>query len=253
MTDDSTDSAVAEYLGPALAAVSRFGRMLAEEGVERGLIGPREVPRLWDRHLLNSAAIGHVLPPSGTVMDVGSGAGLPGIVVACLRPDLRVVLVEPMERRTRWLTHVVETLALENAEVIRARAEELHGTLMVEAVTARAVAPMDRLARWTLPLLTPGGVLLAMKGQRAAEELESAADVLEEVGGSRGEVIQVGTVAGVEPTSVVRVVRLRTPGAATSGTAEVGRSGKVQGGRPPAGGRRGAVKGRGARSPRRQR
>lgn len=203
----ATDVRVAEFFGDAFPAVSRFGALLAQEGVRRGLIGPREVSRLWERHLLNSAAVASLLPASGVVVDVGSGAGLPGLVLAAVRPDLRTILVEPMLRRVGWLEEAVQELGLD-VEVVRARAEELHGTVWADVVTARAVAPLDRLAGWTLPLLREGGGLLAMKGGQAADELDSAREAITAAGGGEGEVHEVGTVAGVAPTHVVRVVRV---------------------------------------------
>jgi 16S rRNA (guanine527-N7)-methyltransferase len=205
---------VVALLGDAYATVSRFAEMLAEEGVLRGLIGPREVPRLWERHLLNSAVVAPHLPDSGTVVDVGTGAGLPGVVIAAMRPDLHVVLLEPMERRVAWLNEVVAELGLTSAEVVRGRAEELRGVLRADAITARAVAPMDRLAAWTLPLLGVGGSLVAMKGQHAAAELSSAAGVIRSLGGSAGEVIEAPTLDGLRPTYLVRVVRERVIGTA---------------------------------------
>ena len=144
----------------------RFVVHLATSGVERGLIGPREVPRLWNRHVLNCAVLGELVPQGVRVVDVGSGAGLPGIALAIARPDLQVVLVEPLERRTTWLDEVVADLGL-GVRVLRARAEEVAGTERAAVVTARAVAPLDKLARWTLPLVQPGGELLAIKGRSA--------------------------------------------------------------------------------------
>lgn len=191
--------------GPALATVQGFHDLLAAEGVTRGLIGPREVPRLWERHLLNSAAVAPLLPAAGTLVDVGSGAGLPGVVLAALRPDLHVVLLEPMQRRATWLQEVVERLGLTSVEVVRGRAEEQHGVLRADAVTARAVAPLDRLAAWCMPLLTVGGVLLALKGEQAAEELASAAEVLDAFGAGERSVVTVS--AGGSTTSVVQVRR----------------------------------------------
>lgn len=188
--------------------VARYVELLAHEGVPRGLIGPGEVGRLWSRHILNSAAVVPYLPASGTVIDVGSGAGLPGVILAIMRPDLRTLLVEPMERRVAWLTEVVADLGL-TCEVVRARAEELHGDVAVEAVTARAVAPMSRLVPLTLPLLSPGGVLLAMKGGRAAEEVRAALPAVRRAGGGQPEILEVGTVEGAEATTLVRVVRER--------------------------------------------
>jgi 16S rRNA (guanine527-N7)-methyltransferase len=201
------DPRVVEFLGGAFPAVQAFHAMLTDEGVLRGLIGPREVSRLWERHLLNSAAVAQYLPATGRVVDVGSGAGLPGVVLGAMLPDAEVVLVEPMERRVDWLLEVVERLSLDNVTVRRGRAEEFHGALEADAVTARAVAPLDRLARWTLPLLVPGGVLVALKGRQAAAEVEAARHVLRKLGGRSAEVLEAGTVDGLETTTVVRVVR----------------------------------------------
>ena len=204
----SGDPRVAEHLGSAFPAVEAFHRLLTEQGVLRGLIGPREVTRLWERHLLNSAALAPHLPTRGRLIDVGSGAGLPGVVLAAMLPAVEVVLLEPMERRTEWLTEVVERLGLDNAVVRRARAEEVHGELTAQAVTARAVAPLDRLARWTLPLLEPGGVLVALKGRQAADEITAARHVVRKLGGGPAEVLLAGTVPGLEPTTVVRIERV---------------------------------------------
>lgn len=206
-------SDIEALLGPALARIERFADLLAREGVTRGLIGPREVPRIWDRHLLNSAAVTPFLPDSGRVIDVGSGAGLPGVVLAAMRPDLDVVLLEPMARRTTWLEYVAAELELDNVTVRRGRAEEMHGLLRAEAVTARAVAALDKLVRWCLPLVAPGGVLLAMKGLRAAEELSVAARAIRRLGGAPGEILDAPSVPGVESTTIVRV---RVPASTTT-------------------------------------
>lgn len=206
---DARDAEVRAFFGPAMPAIEGFHDLLLEQGVMRGLIGPREVDRLWERHLLNSGAVAQFLPESGTVADIGSGGGFPGVVLAAMRPDLRFVLVESMERRTAWLEEVVHHLGLTNVDVVRARAEELPASFRVEAVTARAVAPMERLAGWTLPLLKVGGTLLAMKGEQAAEELAAARTVIEGWGGGRGEVLIAETVPGVAGTGVVRIVRER--------------------------------------------
>lgn len=205
--DRGADPRVVEYLGAAYPAVARFGEMLRDEGVLRGLIGPREVPILWERHLLNSAAVAQFLPETGRLIDVGSGAGLPGVVLAAMLPEVEVVLVEPMERRTDWLTEVVDALGLTNVVVRRARAEELHGQLLADAVTARAVAPLDRLCRWTLPLLVRGGELIAMKGRQASDEVVGAAAAIRKLGGGTAEILTAGTIAGVDETTVVRIVR----------------------------------------------
>lgn len=197
------------FLGEGFGRVSAFADALVAEGVLRGLIGPRELPRLWERHLLNSAALLPYLPPAGTVVDVGSGAGLPGVVIACARPDLHVVLVEPMERRALWLTEVSESIGLTSVEVVQRRAEELHGRLTADVVTARAVAPLDRLMTWCFPLVRDGGSLLAMKGSRAQDEATEAAALIERLGGGPAEVLSAATISGVAPTTVVRVVRVR--------------------------------------------
>lgn len=201
------DARLPEYFGAAWPTVSRFAAMLREQGELRGLLGPREQSRLWERHLLNSAAVVQHLPRTGVITDVGSGAGLPGIVVAAMLPEAELVLIDPMERRTQWLEEVVAELGLSNARVVRARAEELDGALEADAVTARAVAAMDKLARWCLPLLRDGGSLVALKGRSAGDELEKAKYVLRKLGGDAGEVLDAPTIPGVDSTTVVRVMR----------------------------------------------
>lgn len=201
------DPRLPEYFGDAWAQVEHFVRLLRGEGELRGLIGPREQPRLWERHILNSAAVVQHLPRTGLIVDVGSGAGLPGVIIGAMLPGAHVVLLEPMERRTQWLEEVVEKLALANVRVQRGRAEEFDGALEADAVTARAVAAMDKLARWCLPLLKAGGSLVALKGSTAASELESAKYVLRKLGGDAGEVLDAPTIEGVDSTTVVRVIR----------------------------------------------
>ena len=132
-----------------------YADLLATEGVVRGLIGPREAPRLWDRHLLNCAVLGEAVPQDATVCDIGSGAGLPGLVLAIARPDLRVTLVEPLLRRTTFLEEVVSALSLPHVEVVRGRADDLHGVRTFDVVTSRAVAPLERLLQWSMPLVVP--------------------------------------------------------------------------------------------------
>ena len=156
-----------------LPLAERFAELLATAGVERGLIGPREAPRLWDRHLLNCAMLAEAVPPGVSVADLGSGAGLPGLVLAIARPDLRMTLVEPLERRTTFLEEVVAELALP-VEVVRGRAEALHGVRVFDVVTSRALAPLDRLLAWSMPLVAPEGVMLAMKGRSLEEEIRAA-------------------------------------------------------------------------------
>lgn len=159
-------------------SIYRFVDLLSVEGVQRGLIGPREVPRLWSRHVLNCAVLAPLFPDASSVVDVGSGAGLPGLVVAIARPDLEVTLVEPLLRRTVFLAEVVEGLGLRNVEVVRCRAEELHGRRTFTSVTARAVAPLGRLVTWAWPLVRPGGELVAIKGAGAEAEVVEARPAL---------------------------------------------------------------------------
>jgi 16S rRNA (guanine527-N7)-methyltransferase len=201
-----------EIFGTALPVAERYAALLADAGVERGLIGPREVDRLWERHLLNCAVIGEAVSEQATVVDVGSGAGLPGVVLAIARPDLSITLLEPLLRRTTFLTECVEHLKLENVTVRRARAEDVAGEYSADVVTARAVAPLERLAGWALPLLRPGGELLALKGERAAAELAEAAEVLKGFGVRTAELLHVGHGKVVPPTTLVRVVAERTAG-----------------------------------------
>lgn len=199
------DPRVAERFGDRYPAVRAFRDLLLAEGERRGLIGPREGARLWERHLLNSAAVVPFLP-AGDVIDVGSGAGLPGLVIAAMLPEREVVLVETMERRAQWLAEAAERLDLARVRVIRARAETLHGTETAAAVTARAVAPLPKLARWCEPLLAPGGAMLLLKGRTAAEEVASAASALRSLR-LEAEVLEATTLDGLEPTRVVRVSR----------------------------------------------
>lgn len=190
-----------------LALAEEYAALLADAGVVRGLIGPREVPRLWERHLLNCALLADVVPEGATVADLGTGAGLPGVVLAIARPDLSVTLVDPLLRRTTFLEEVVRTLRLDHCQVVRARAEELHGTLEVDVVTARAVAPLGRLLEWAMPLVGEGGALLAMKGSRAGEEIEAARGVVRRLRCGPPEVLTLGEGIVDPPTTVVRVAR----------------------------------------------
>ncbi|WP_375490639.1 16S rRNA (guanine(527)-N(7))-methyltransferase RsmG [uncultured Jatrophihabitans sp.] len=174
LADPHVASAAAAVFGARRDIAIRFADQLADAGVVRGLLGPREVPRLWTRHLLNCAALSAYLPVNARVVDVGSGAGLPGLVLAIARADLQVDLVEPMLRRTTFLQETIGLLGLTGrVRVHRGRAEEAQIRSSVggaEWVTARAVAPLDRLVTWCLPLLADGGRLLALKGQSAPDE-----------------------------------------------------------------------------------
>jgi 16S rRNA (guanine527-N7)-methyltransferase len=198
-------AAAALAFGPGLPRAERFATMLATDGIVRGLIGPAEVPRLWTRHLLNSVAISELIPPDAAVIDVGSGAGLPGVPLAIARPDLTITLVEPLLRRATWLEEVVGVLELDHVTVVRARAEDLSGRLSAAYVTARAVAPLPRLAGWCLPLVRPEGCLLALKGRSAREELAAAEQVLQELGAAEWTVLDLDSSDPVSSTSVVQV------------------------------------------------
>jgi 16S rRNA (guanine527-N7)-methyltransferase len=195
----------ARIFGDRLELAQRYASILAGAGVERGLLGPREAPRLWDRHLLNCAVVGDVLDPGERVLDVGSGAGLPGIVLAVARPDLDVTLLEPLARRSTFLTEVVEALELSQVSVVRGRAEDFSRQFPV--VTARAVAPLDRLARWCLPLVEPTGRLIALKGASADTELAEHRAAIQKLGGRDMTVSSCGDGVLEQPTTLVTVVR----------------------------------------------
>lgn len=186
-----------------LGLAERYAGWLADAGVVRGLIGPREVPRLWERHLMNCAALAAALPTDASVADVGSGAGLPGLVLAIARPDLRLTLIEPLLRRTTFLEEVVADLGLENVVVVRGRADALHGKQTFDAVTSRAVAPLGRLLEWSMPLVDPLGSMVAMKGSSAAEEIEAAREVLNRLGCAEPELLALDD--GLSTTAAVVV------------------------------------------------
>lgn len=209
-SDSNQLMAVAEQIfGDRLELARRYHESLATAGVERGLIGPREVPRLWERHILNCAAIGELIDEGETVVDIGSGAGLPGIPLAIARPDLRVTLVEPLLRRTVYLAEFIEEHEL-NILVVRGRAEqpgvkkEAGGA---DVVTSRAVAPLEKLAKWSLPLVHEHGRMLALKGSSAGEEIERDRTSLTRMGAGKLEVVECGVGLLPTPTIVVRAVR----------------------------------------------
>ena len=220
-----------DVFGDRFADAVRYAELLADAGVQRGLIGPREVPRLWERHLLNCAVLSEVVPEGVTVCDVGSGAGLPGIPLALVRDDLKITLLEPLLRRTNFLTEVVELLGLDHVTVVRGRAEEVMGKIpAVHVVTARAVAPLDRLATWGIPLLRPYGEMLALKGDTAEEELKSAATALTKLGAVETSILHVGE-GIVDPLStVVRVEVGESPGGVRFATkrAKAARTGRAR-------------------------
>jgi len=205
----SAPPAAAAVFGQRLDLAAAYVDLLATVGVERGLLGPREAPRLWDRHVLNCAVVSDLLPEHTRVVDVGSGAGLPGLALAIRRPDLRVDLVESLQRRTSFLTEAVDALGLgDSVRVVRGRAEDATVQALVGDapwVTARAVAPLDRLVRWCLPLLADGGTLLAIKGAQAESEISAHRSVIRRLGGDPPIVRDVGTALLPEPTMVVVV------------------------------------------------
>jgi 16S rRNA (guanine527-N7)-methyltransferase len=214
MTDDVSretatpsvpDEARRVFPSDRLPLAERYAELLATEGVVRGLIGPRETPRLWTRHVLNCAVLGEWVPEGSSVADIGSGAGLPGIVLAIARPDLSLSLVEPLLRRTTFLTEVVDELGLDNVEVVRGRADALHGKRRYDVVTSRAVAPLARLLEWSMPLVDAHGALVAMKGSSVHDEIAQAAPVLELFGCAAPEVRELGAGVLGETTGAVRV------------------------------------------------
>ncbi|MFD9126181.1 16S rRNA (guanine(527)-N(7))-methyltransferase RsmG [Kitasatospora sp. NPDC059571] len=235
-----TPAVAQEIFGERLAAAVRYTEFLSTAGVQRGLIGPREVPRLWDRHVLNCAVLAELLPAGASLCDVGSGAGLPGIPVALARPDVSVTLLEPLLRRTTFLEEVVRELGLDNVTVVRGRAEEMVGKLAVDIVTARAVAPMDRLAGWGLPLLRPYGQMLALKGDSAEQELADSRAALTRLGAVKWSVISVGEGTLETSTRGVRGEAGESPGGVKAATrrAKAARAGRGSRDAGRAGGRR---------------
>lgn len=191
------------YFGDDLTAIDGYVGLLATRGIERGIIGPREAPRLWDRHILNCAVVTPRLPQQSTVADVGSGGGLPGLVWAIARPDVHMTLIEPLLRRTVFLSEVVAELGLSNVTVLRGRADEVKERF--DVVTARAVADLGKLGSWCLPLVKTGGVLLALKGQSAQTEVEVWTTTLRDLGATDIVVASYGEDSS--PTTVVEVSR----------------------------------------------
>jgi 16S rRNA (guanine527-N7)-methyltransferase len=206
--DVSRETAARGLLGEGYLAAQEYARILATDGIERGLVGPREGARIWERHVLNSAVLARLVTP-GRVVDVGSGAGLPGIPLALARPDLEVVLLEPLLRRTRFLDEVIGRLGLAGrVTVVRGRAEAAAAAgLAVDTAVSRAVAPLERLVPWCLGLLRPAGVMLALKGDRAEPELAAVANRLTGMGASSWSLDLVGGDVLPEAVRVVRVVR----------------------------------------------
>lgn len=214
--------------GDRLPLAKRYAELLAGSGVIRGLIGPRESPRLWDRHILNCAVVTELIDPDSTVVDVGSGAGLPGLVMSIRRPDLTVTLVEPLLRRVRWLEEVIADLGLLNVTVARGRAETLWDELApADVVTSRAVSALANLAVWSVPLVRPGGWWLPMKGASVAEEIEQSRELLASVGVTGIDIVECGVDLLDEPTIVARLAvgspRRLSKGGTRRGTKKPGR------------------------------
>jgi 16S rRNA (guanine527-N7)-methyltransferase len=189
--------------GPQIEKARAFAQKLANDSDDLGLLGPRELDKLWSRHILNSAVVAETVKAGDLVADVGSGAGLPGIPMAIVLPEAHFVLIEPMERRSNWMLEVIEELGLTNVEVRRARAEEVLD-LTFDIVTARAVAALDKLLRLTVHLLKPGGSLIALKGSKASEEIEAAKRLQRKLGIASFEIQICGEKFLAEPTSVVK-------------------------------------------------
>lgn len=196
--------------GARLPLAEAYHESLATDGSTRGFIGPREVDRLWDRHILNCAALADVVPEGASVADVGSGAGLPGIPLAIARPDVKVTLIEPLLRRTKFLDEVVADLGLTNVTVLRGRAEEKvvrKEVGAVDVVTSRAVAPLGKLAGWSLPLVRTGGRMIAMKGSSAAEEIERDGKLIAKAKGKFPSIVEIGESILDTPTYVVDITK----------------------------------------------
>lgn len=193
---------ITEAYPDAAENLTRFAHWLTGAGIERGFLGPREVDRIWDRHIANCAVVEELIPPNSKVFDIGSGAGLPGLVLAIVRPDITIGLIEPLMRRSEFLKEVVADLGIsQQVTVMRGRAEELKGHT-APVITARAVAPLGKLLTWSLPLTSKGGQILAMKGSSAAAEIAEASDILK---GRKAEIVLCGQGIVDPQTTVVRV------------------------------------------------
>ncbi|PZF14393.1 16S rRNA (guanine(527)-N(7))-methyltransferase RsmG [Curtobacterium sp. MCLR17_034] len=201
---EAEPAAAAPLFGDQIEVARSFTNELARRGEELGLIGPLELPRLWTRHILNSALLAPLLEARGRVADVGSGAGLPGLVLAIARPDVEFVLIEPMERRTDWLRSESGRLGLQNVTVLRGRAEDVADDVVVDQVTARAVSALSKLIPLTVPLVRSGGQLILMKGARVDEEIEKARKVILRKRLSDVEVLELGEGVVDETTRVFR-------------------------------------------------
>ena len=195
-------ASAAEIFGAGIDQARAYAAALFRDGDELGLLGPREMPKLWTRHILNSAVVAELVEPGKKVADVGSGAGLPGIPMAIAQPEATFVLIEPMERRSKWLQEQVDALGLTNVRVHRARAEEVGEAF--DIVTARAVSALPKLLRMTVPLTRDGGEIIALKGSKAADEIEESKKLQKKLKISGFEILHTGAKFLAEPTLVVR-------------------------------------------------
>ena len=200
---EAEPAAAVAIFGDQIDQARSFAQTLANDSDELGLLGPRELDKLWSRHILNSAVVAELVKPGDKVADVGSGAGLPGIPMAIARPDAEFVLIEPMERRSNWMLQVVEDLGLKNVRILRSRAEDATEQDF-DIVTARAVAALDKLLKMCVPLLKPRGALIALKGSKAADEIANAKKLEQKLGISSFEILVCGEKFLSEPTSVVK-------------------------------------------------
>ena len=200
---EAEPEAAEAIFGSQIKLARGYAQMLANDSDELGLLGPRELDKIWSRHILNSAVVAELVRPGELVADVGSGAGLPGIPMAIAAPETNFVLIEPMDRRASWLQEVAQELGLQNVEVQRARAEEVEGG-QFDVVTARAVAALDKLLRLCVPLLKPGGRVIALKGSKAPEEIEAAQKLQKKLKIEGFEIVICGEKFLAEPTSVVQ-------------------------------------------------
>lgn len=201
-TPESEPASAAAIFGDRIELARRYAAALVRDSDLLGLLGPREMPKLWTRHILNSAVVGELIETGKTVADIGSGAGLPGIPLAIANPDSHFTLIEPMERRSDWLKDIVEELGLANVTVLRARAEEVGAVF--DIATARAVSALPRLLRMAIPMVRHGGEVLALKGSKAAEEIDDSQKLKKKLGIASFEIVTTGSKFLAEPTNVVR-------------------------------------------------
>ena len=207
MTNVSRETLILQAYPEAASQLQQFHDLLAVEGPIRGLIGPKEAEKLRDRHIGNSLVLESLLPEGCSLIDIGTGAGLPGIPIAIARPDLEIHLVEPMQRRIEFLELAVAKLGLSNTQIHRARAEQLHGQLVADLVTARAVASVKELIEWCEPLLNSHGRLVLLKGEKAEIELKEAKPTMHKHGLVLDDIVLLGEDLLIEPTRAVVLIR----------------------------------------------